>query len=162
LVRAFAQATSGSQAQLILVGDGPDQKECRAIVGELQLGARVVFLGERDAIPELMSPADVFALSSREESFGLSALEAMACGTPVVSTDAGGVKEVVEHGLSGLLSPVDDMKAFAANIALLLNDRGAAQRMGHAAREQALERFRREKVVVLYEELYRRVLAQTR
>jgi N-acetyl-alpha-D-glucosaminyl L-malate synthase BshA len=162
LVRAFAQATQGSQAQLILVGDGPDQKECRAIVAELHLGARVVFLGERDAIPELMAPADVFALSSREESFGLSALEAMACGTPVVSTDAGGVKEVVEHGLSGLLSPVDDMKAFAANIALLLNDRGAAQRMGHAAREQALERFRREKVVVLYEELYRRVLAQTR
>jgi N-acetyl-alpha-D-glucosaminyl L-malate synthase BshA len=159
LVRAFAQATAGTHAQLVLVGDGPDQAECRALVQELGLAKRVVFLGERDAIPELMAPADVFALSSREESFGLSALEAMACGTPVVSTDAGGVHEVVEHGVSGLLSPVDDMQAFAAHLARLLGDREAARRMGAAAREQAVSRFRREKVVVLYEELYRRVLS---
>lgn len=162
LVRAFELATRGTRAQLVLVGDGPDQAECRAIVCELRLGSRVVFLGERDAIPELMAPADVFALSSREESFGLSALEAMACGTPVVSTDAGGVHEVVEHGTSGLLSPVEDMAAFADNLALLLRDREAQRRMGVAAREQAVERFRREKVVVRYEDLYRRVLAQTR
>jgi len=162
LVRAFELATRGTRAQLVLVGDGPDQSECRAIVSELRLGSRVVFLGERDAIPELMAPADVFALSSREESFGLSALEAMACGTPVVSTDAGGVHEVVEHGVSGLLSPVEDMQAFAANLGRLLRDRELGRRMGQAAREQAVERFRREKVVVRYEELYRRVLAAPR
>ncbi len=162
LVRAFAQATKGTNAQLVLVGDGPDQAQCRSIVVELGLAARVVFLGERDAIPELMAPADVFALSSREESFGLSALEAMACGTPVVSTDAGGVHEVVEHGVSGLLSPVEDMAAFAVHLAKLLFDPAAAKRMGALAREQAVARFRREKVVGRYEALYRRVLAETR
>ncbi|HTF89173.1 MAG TPA: N-acetyl-alpha-D-glucosaminyl L-malate synthase BshA [Planctomycetota bacterium] len=162
LVRAFAQATTGTRAQLVLVGDGPDQAECRRLVAELGLSSRVVFLGERDAIPELMAPADVFALSSREESFGLSALEAMACGTPVVSTDAGGVREVVEHGVSGLLSPVDDLQAFSSHLRQLLSDTQAARRMGIAAREQAVSRFRREKVVVRYEDLYRRVLAAPR
>ena len=166
LVRAFAEATSGggalSHAQLVLVGDGPDQGACRALTHELGLDRRVQFLGERDAIPELMAPADVFALSSREESFGLSALEAMACGTPVVATDVGGVHEVVDHGVSGLLSPLEDLRAFAANLARLLADRTAARRMGAAAREQAVTRFRREKIVVLYEELYRRVLANGR
>lgn len=162
LVRAFAQASAGTQAQLVLVGDGPDQDACRALAHELGLGPRAIFLGERDAIPELMAPADVFALSSREESFGLSALEAMACGTPVVSTDAGGVHEVVEHGVSGLLSPVEDLGAFARNLATLLGDRALAKRMGAAAREQAVERFSRERVVVRYEELYRRVLARAR
>src|SRR6185503_1818663 len=105
---------------------------------------------------------DVFALTSREESFGLSALEAMACGTPVVSTDAGGVREVVEHGVSGLLSPVDDLQAFSNHLRKLLSDTQAARRMGAAAREQAVSRFRREKVVVRYEDLYRRVLAAHR
>jgi N-acetyl-alpha-D-glucosaminyl L-malate synthase BshA len=162
LVRAFAEATAGTKAQLVLVGDGPDQAECRRLVQELDIAARVVFLGERDAIPELMAPADVFALASREESFGLSALEAMACGTPVVSTDAGGVREVVEHGVSGLLSPVEDMRLFSAHLKHLLEDRATALAMGSAARAQAVERFRREKVVVLYEDLYRRVLAARR
>jgi N-acetyl-alpha-D-glucosaminyl L-malate synthase BshA len=162
LVRAFAEASAGTHAQLVLVGDGPDQGACRSLVHELGIASRVQFLGERDAIPELMAPADVFALASREESFGLSALEAMACGTPVVSTDAGGVHEVVEHGVSGLLSPVEDLRAFAAHLARLLGDRAAAKRMGAAAREQAVSRFRREKVVVRYEELYRRVLSGAR
>lgn len=162
LVRAFAKATSNRRAQLVLVGDGPDQAECRRVVAELGLGARVTFLGERDAIPELMAPADVFALSSREESFGLSALEAMACGTPVVSTDAGGVREVVDHGVSGLLSPVDDLDAFAANLGQLLSDRGLATRMGQAARVAAVERFRTELVVVRYEALYRETMARAR
>ncbi len=159
LVRAFAKAIKGKTAQLVLVGDGPDQAQCRALAAELGIGANVVFLGERDAIPELMAPADVFALSSREESFGLSALEAMACGIPVVSTDAGGVREVIEHGISGLLSPVDDMDAFADHLRRLLFDRAGARNMGVAAREQSVRRFRREAVIGRYEDLYRRVLA---
>src|SRR5262249_34957635 len=102
LLRAFELATRGTSALLTLVGDGPDQGACRTLARELGIGDRVRFLGERDALPELLAEADVFALSSSEESFGLSALEAMSCGTPVVATRVGGVSEVVDHGSTGL------------------------------------------------------------
>jgi N-acetyl-alpha-D-glucosaminyl L-malate synthase BshA len=158
LVRAFAAATGKRAANLVLVGDGPDQAECRRVANELGIAERVVFLGERDALPELLAPADVFALSSSSESFGLSALEAMACGIPVVSTDAGGVREVVEHGATGLLCAIDDLDGFAKNLARLLFDGEASRAMGAAARKAAVEKFRREKIVQSYEAVYRRVL----
>lgn len=159
LVRAFAAALKGRAATLVLVGDGPDQLECRTIARELGISERVLFLGERDVLPELLAPADVFALSSSSESFGLSALEAMSCGTPVVATDVGGVSEVVEHGITGLLSPVDDLEAFATNLASLLFSPGAAAKMGAAARESAVRRFGRSAIVAQYEALYLRVLS---
>lgn len=158
LVRAFATAVGDRAANLVLVGDGPDLQECREIVRELRLGERVTFLGERDALPELLAPACVFALASSSESFGLSALEAMSCGTPVVATRVGGVGEVVEHGISGLLSAVDDLAGFAANLSTLLFDPLRARSMGEAARRQAVERFSRERVIDRYVALYRRVL----
>ena len=160
LVEAFVEATRGRDAHLILIGDGPDQLAARARARELGAESRVTFLGERDVLPELLATAQVFALSSSSESFGLSALEAMACGTPVVACDAGGVGEVVSHGRTGLLSAVEDRPAFAAHLAELLFDRPRAEAMGRAARADALERFRRERVVGAYEELYRRVLEQ--
>ena len=158
LVRAFAAALKSRAATLVLVGDGPDQLECRALARELGVTERVLFLGERDVLPELLAPADVFALSSSSESFGLSALEAMSCGTPVVATDVGGVGEVVEHGVTGLLSPVNDLEAFASNLAELLFTPDAARKMGSAARESAVRRFGRAAIVAQYEGLYRRVL----
>jgi N-acetyl-alpha-D-glucosaminyl L-malate synthase BshA len=161
LVRAFARAAEGLEARLVLVGDGPEHAMTRAVVRELGLGARVLFLGERDALPDLLAPADVFALSSSDESFGLSALEAMACGTSVVATDVGGVSEVVGHGQCGLLSPVDDLEAFAANLRALLVDRARARAMGIRARAIAVERFARETVVREYEDLYLRTLSAT-
>jgi N-acetyl-alpha-D-glucosaminyl L-malate synthase BshA len=162
LVRAFAKAIGDRPANLLLVGDGPDLPACRELARELGLGERVTFLGERDALPELLAPACVFVLTSRSESFGLSALEAMSCGTPVVATQAGGVGEVVEHGVSGLLSGVDDLDGFAANLAALLFDPQRARAMGLVARQQAVERFARERIVERYVELYRRVLARPR
>lgn len=159
LVRAFARATGGRDAHLTLVGDGPDQMQCQLLARELGIEERVTFLGERDALPELLAPADVFALASSQESFGLSALEAMACGTAVVATDVGGVREVVEHGRTGLLSPPDDLEAFAGHLARLLFDPDASAAMGRASRERAVESFRRERVIASYVELYRRVLA---
>jgi N-acetyl-alpha-D-glucosaminyl L-malate synthase BshA len=158
LVRAFERATRGREAHLMLVGDGPEQESCRQVVRELGLGERVSFLGERDAVPELLAPADVFALSSSSESFGLAALEAMSCGTPVVATDAGGIGEVVDHGSTGLLSPVEDLELFARHLAVLLFDRERARAMGEAARVAAVERFRRDRIVLAYEAVYRRVL----
>jgi N-acetyl-alpha-D-glucosaminyl L-malate synthase BshA len=160
LVKAFARASQGTAARLVLVGDGPDQLACREIARDSGLGERVVFLGERDALPQLLAPADVFLLSSSSESFGLSALEAMSCGTPVVATDAGGVREVVDHGVTGLLSAVDDFDGFVEHVRALLHDPARARAMGAAAREQSVVRFRRERIVARYEALYRRVLAR--
>jgi N-acetyl-alpha-D-glucosaminyl L-malate synthase BshA len=158
LVRAFARCLQGRAATLVLVGDGPELPECRNIARELKIADRVVFLGERDILPELLAPADVFALSSSSESFGLSALEAMSCGTPVVATDVGGVGEVVEHGVSGLLTKPDDLDGFAAHLASLLFSPEKARTMGEAAREAAVSRFGRAHIVARYEALYRRVL----
>lgn len=160
LVEAFAEATQGTEAMLTLVGDGPDHSASCRRAEELGIADRVLFLGERDALPELLAPADVFLLTSREESFGLSALEAMSCGLPVVATAAGGVPEVVRQGETGLLSDVEDRPAFVSNLKALLGDRERAARMGTEARRDVLERYGRTSVVVRYEELYRRVLEQ--
>jgi N-acetyl-alpha-D-glucosaminyl L-malate synthase BshA len=162
LVQAFARALSGREARLVLVGDGPEQAASRAAAIEAGVADKVLFLGERDALPELLAPADVFVLASNQESFGLSALEAMSCGTPVVSTDSGGIVEVVEHGVTGLLSPLGDPRAFAANLAALLFDRERAHAMGVAARTVALERFRWEHIVGRYVDLYHRTLEAPR
>ncbi len=158
LVRAFARSLQGRAATLVLVGDGPELPECRNVARELKIADRVVFLGERDILPELLAPADVFALSSSSESFGLSALEAMSCGTPVVATDVGGVGEVVEHGVTGLLAKPDDLDGFAAHLGSLLFSPEKARTMGAAAREAAVTRFGRAHIVARYEALYRRVL----
>jgi N-acetyl-alpha-D-glucosaminyl L-malate synthase BshA len=159
LVEAFARASQGSQAQLVLVGDGPDQSAACETARRLRLGRRVRFLGERDALPELLAPADVFLLTSTEESFGLSALEALSCGVPVVATAVGGVPEVVRDGETGLLAPADDQELFAERLATLLLDRRRAREMGRAARADVLARFARDPIVARYEALYRRVLA---
>ena len=158
LIEAFELATRGREANLILVGDGPDQAACRARVAELGIHDKVTFLGERDELPELLAQACVFTLASASESFGLSALEAMSCGTPVVATDVGGVSEVVTHGKTGLLAAADDPEGYARHLANALFDPDLAQRMGTAARADALARFRREHVVQAYEELYERTL----
>jgi N-acetyl-alpha-D-glucosaminyl L-malate synthase BshA len=161
LLEAFAQAAEGSDARLTLVGDGPEQAACRELVRSLGIASRVRFLGERDALPELLAPADAFALASSEESFGLSALEAMACGTPVVATRVGGVPEVVEHRVTGLLVDPDDRDGYARALKMLMSDRVLAQDMGQAARRVAVERYERMTVVQRYEQLYEELL-QTR
>ena len=158
LVQAFADAVESRDARLVLVGDGPDQDECRRVARGRGLGDRVRFLGTRDALPQLLAPADVFLLASQEESFGLSALEAMACGTPVVATNVGGIAEVVEEGRTGRLSPPEDRTAYAAAVRELLFDRERARALGLAARRAAQERFERRRVVARYEALYRRLL----
>jgi len=163
LVEAFALALEqltarGTDAELVLVGDGPQLGEARRVAEQRGLEGHVKFLGLRDALPDLLSPADAFCVASTEESFGLSALEAMACGTAVVGTQVGGLPEVVENGTSGLLSPVEDLAGLAGHLASLLEDRSRASAMGAAARERASALFDRRRVVEQYEGLYRRLL----
>jgi len=162
LIEAFARACQDREARLVLVGDGPDQPAARETARRLGIGRRVRFLGERDALPELLAPADVFLLTSTEESFGLSALEAMSCGVPVVATAVGGVPEVVLDGITGLLSPADDQARYSERVRELLFDRPRARAMGRAARSDVLSRFGRDSVVAQYEALYRSVLARAR
>lgn len=160
LVQAFELASRGTNAHLTLVGDGPDRARCQELARELGICDRVQFLGLRDALPQLLAPARAYLLTSSEESFGLSALEALACGTAVVGTRVGGVAEVVTHGVDGLLSEVDDMEGFAAHLRELLDDPERAAAMGHAGRAAAVERFDRHEIVRHYEELYASLLAQ--
>ncbi len=162
LVDAFARASEGTEARLVLIGDGPDCPAARERATRLGIGERVEFLGERDDLPARLAAADVFCLASATESFGLSALEAMSSGTPVVATRVGGVPEVVDDGRSGLLCEVDDLDGYADRLRSLLLDTARASEMGAVARRTAEERFDRRRVVGGYEDLYRRLIAAPR
>jgi N-acetyl-alpha-D-glucosaminyl L-malate synthase BshA len=158
VVRAFAAATTDVKARLVLVGDGPEVGATRELARELGIADRVTFLGTYDAIWELLPQADLFFLPSDYESFGLSALEAMACGVPVVASNTGGLPEVVEHGVSGLLHPPGDVEAFAEAIRTLLTDEATRTRMAEAARERAMTSFRQEALLPVWENYYERIL----
>ena len=160
LVDAFADALTtlrarGQDAELVLVGEGPQLGEARRVARERDVSDRVRFLGLRSDLAELLAPADLFCLASTEESFGLSALEAMSAGTAVLGTRVGGVAEVVTDGTTGVLVDPEDRAAYASEMARLLGDRQGAARLGVAARDRAVARFDRRKVVEEYESLYR-------
>ena len=118
----------------------------------------VAFLGRHAAVEELLSCADLFLLPSESESFGLAALEAMACGAPVVASDAGGLPEVVEDGVTGHLLPVGDVEGMAEAGVRILCDDDYRSALSAAGRRMAEERFSIEAVVPKYEGLYDRVL----
>ena len=162
LVDAFADAleilrVSGKTADLVLVGDGPQLGESRKVARDRDVCEHVRFLGLRNDLPDLLAPADVFCLASTEESFGLSALEAMASGAAVVGTRVGGVPEVVDDGVTGALVDVDDKHAYAGALARMLGARDQTAAIGRAARARAENAFDRRDVVRSYERLYRGV-----
>lgn len=160
VVRAFAAGTRDIKARLVFVGDGPEVGATRELARELGIEQRCTFLGTYDAIWELLPQADLFFLPSEYESFGLSALEAMACGVPVVASNTGGLPEVVEHGVSGLLHSPGDVEGMAGSIKALLSDEPTRKRMGQAARERAESKFRREALLPVWEAYYEKILKQ--
>jgi glycosyltransferase involved in cell wall biosynthesis len=119
---------------------------------------RVLFLGKQDRINEKLALADVMLLPSQLESFGLAALEAMACEVVPIATRVGGVPEVVEHGVSGFLADVGDVATMARYAIELLQDESRLRAMGKQARQSAQERFCTDRIIPQYEEFYRRVL----
>src|SRR5690606_26999592 len=123
----------------------------------LGLTDRVMFLGKQDSVAELLACADLFLLPSASESFGLSALEAMASGAPVVATRVGGIPEVVRDGVGGYLADVGDVETMSAASLDILSDDAEWKRMSRSAREAALE-FRVDRIVPLYERFYQEVL----
>lgn len=158
IVQIFAKIRDAVPARLVLVGDGPDRPRALALAAEMGLRDHVLFLGRHAAVEELLSCADLFLLPSESESFGLAALEAMACGAPVVASHAGGLPEVVEDGVTGYLLPVGDVDAMAAAGARILCDDTRRKEMSIAGRALAEERFSIDSVVPAYEALYERVL----
>jgi len=157
VVRIFAEIKHQVDSHLVFVGDGPDRPAAVEQVSMLDLDDHVVFLGKQDSVAELLACADLFLLPSESESFGLSALEAMASGVPVIATAVGGLREVVEEGVSGALRPVGDVEGMAAEGVRLLRDDALWKRTSATARE-ASERFRVDRIVPLYEKYYERVL----
>lgn len=158
VVRTFARITSRVPSRLVLIGDGPDRPEAAHEAAEAGVSDRVLFLGKQDSVAELLACADLMLLPSRSESFGLVALEAMASGVPVVTTDAGGLPEVVEHGVSGYLAPVGDVDGMAAAAVEVLADADRWRAMSRAARQSAVERFGVEAIIPQYEAYYERIL----
>lgn len=162
VVELFARATQSLPAVLWLVGDGPDAGEAHRTAVRFGVAERVKFWGKQDNPIPLLAQADVMVLPSTHESFGLAALEAMACGVPVLATDVGGVHEVVEHGKQGYLFPPDAHAAMADCLRALLEDPALRQRLGEAGRERAMTRFSGDRIVPRYEAIYRRVVAAVR
>jgi N-acetyl-alpha-D-glucosaminyl L-malate synthase BshA len=158
VVDVFAKIREAVPARLVLVGDGPDRPRAIAHAAELGLRDHVLFMGRHAAPEELLACADLFLLPSESESFGLAALEAMTCGVPVVTSDAGGLPEVVEDGVNGHLFPVGDIEGMAEAGVRVLTDRSYAKRLSLAGRAHALERFSVDVVVPKYEALYESVL----
>jgi L-malate glycosyltransferase len=157
VVRVFAQLSRRIPARLLLVGDGPDRARVQELADAEGVADRVLFLGKQASVVELLACSDLFILPSELEAFGLVALEAMACGVPVIATDTGGVPEVVDHGSSGYLAAVGDVDGMAAAAIGLLSDPALWRNFSEAARRGA-ERYSAERVVSQYEAFYAEVL----
>jgi L-malate glycosyltransferase len=157
VVRIFARVARRLPARLVLIGDGPDRVLAEQAAEEERVADRVLFLGKQESVAELLACADLFLLPSALEAFGLVALEAMACGVPVVATNVGGIPEVVPHGTAGYLADVGAIDEMAEAAWELLADPDRHARAGRAARTAA-ERYAAENVVPLYEAHYREVL----
>ncbi|AOK88670.1 N-acetyl-alpha-D-glucosaminyl L-malate synthase BshA [Paenibacillus sp. SEL1] len=147
-------------AKLLLVGEGPDLPKIRCKIENLGLQDKVFFLGKQDQIAEVISMADVLLLPSEKESFGLVALEAMACGVPTIGSQAGGVPELVVHGSTGYLAEIGNTEAMADYAVELLSDEAMAERFREACLTRARTVFCDELITRQYEEIYYRVLGR--
>jgi N-acetyl-alpha-D-glucosaminyl L-malate synthase BshA len=157
VIRVFARIHHAMPATLLMVGDGPEREDAEREARSLEVADDVRFLGRLDSVASLLQAADLFVLPSQTESFGLAALEAMACGVPVVATSVGGIPEVVEDGVTGLLEPVGSVEAMGRRAVELLRDRPRWEAMRAAAIAQA-QRYSVEAVVPQYERFYAEVL----
>ncbi len=146
--------------RLVMVGDGSERTNAEHRARTLGVYDQCVFVGKQPKIVNYLSAADVLLLPSEQESFGLAALEAMACEVPVVASRVGGVPEVVTDGETGFLSEVGDVDKMANDAARLLKDPELRREMGKRARESAISRYRTDIVIPQYIEFYNRVLAK--
>lgn len=158
VIKIFHAVLKKVPSKLILVGDGPDRSSCEILSRELQVNDHVKFLGKQAELVELLSAADVFLMPSQSESFGLSALEAMACEVPVISSSVGGLPELVVHGETGYIAEIGDIDRMAKYAVELLSNDARRDIFAKAGRRRAIENFAIEKIVTLYERHYERIL----
>jgi N-acetyl-alpha-D-glucosaminyl L-malate synthase BshA len=159
VVRIFAQVVREIPARLVLVGDGPDRSSAEWLAHDLGIHNKVHFMGKQDRVNELLPLADLMLMPSELESFGLAALEAMACKVPSISTRVGGVPELIDDGVTGLLYSVGDVDGMASGALALLREPERLEAMREAGRRTAQTRFCSTLVVPHYVRYYEQVLA---
>ena len=157
-IRIFEKVQKEIPSKLILVGDGPDRSECERLTRQLELGDSVKFLGKQEALVEILSSSDLFLIPSQSESFGLAALEAMACGLPVVSSSVGGLPELVKHNETGFIAEIGDIDRMAKYALELLSNDKKYKLFSDNSRQRTVDKFDKSKVVPLYEEYYEQIL----
>jgi N-acetyl-alpha-D-glucosaminyl L-malate synthase BshA len=160
VVKVFAKVAERVPARLALVGDGPDRSAAEWLAHDLGISDKIHFMGKQERVNELLPLADLMVMPSQLESFGLAALEAMACRVPTIATCVGGVAELIDHGVTGLLYNVGDVEAMAEGAIGLLKDRDRLEVMRDEARKAARSRFCATLVLPLYVQYYERVLAK--
>ena len=158
VIRVFHEVQKKVPSTLILIGDGPDRSQCEMLTRELNLQDSVRFLGKQVELVELLSAADLFLMPSQSESFGLSALEAMACGVPVISSSVGGLPELQLHGQTGFIAEFGDVDRMARYAVDLLSNPAKHKNFSEAARLRAVE-FDSVRIIGQYEQYYERILA---
>ena len=159
VVRIFKKVNAVMPSKLLMIGDGPERQNAEELCRTLGLYNEVRFLGKQEQMDEILSIADLFLLPSQYESFGLAALEAMACGVPVISTNAGGLPEINVQGKTGYLSNVGDVEDMAAHAISILTNDDTLQAFKDAAIDHA-RHFEKQHIIPLYERLYEQVLAE--
>jgi len=157
-VQVFAKVHTELPSVLVMVGDGPDRYAAEDEARRLGIADSVFFLGKIETVAPILAGADLFLLPSASESFGLSALEALASGVPVIATRTGGLPEVVEEDRTGVLCAVGDVDGMASAACAILRDRDRWRAMSDAAAADARARFSLNEVVAQYEDFYTRAL----
>jgi len=157
-IRIFEKVQKEIPSKLILVGDGPDRSECERLSRQLDLCDTVKFLGKQEGLVEILSSSDLFLIPSQSESFGLAALEAMACGLPVVSSSVGGLPELVKHNETGFIAEIGDVDRMAKYALELLSNEKKYKLFSENSRQRAVNKFDKSIVVPLYEEYYEQIL----
>ncbi len=157
-IEIFDRVRKQTPAKLLMIGDGPDRSRAEWLAVQKGIHNDVIFLGKQDQVQEKLALADILLLPSELESFGLAALEGMACEVVPIATRVGGIPELIEHGKSGYLADVGDVDTMARHAIELLSDEKALREMARASRAVAQSRFCASRIIPQYEEFYRRVL----
>jgi len=158
-IKILCEVLKKVPAKLLLIGDGPDRNECEKLARELGIADKVKFLGMQTSFNELLSISDVFLLPSQSESFGLSALEAMSCGIPVVASNIGGIPEVISHGDCGFVAELGDTKRMAKYVVELLENQKKWKVFSDNARKRSVEFFDSSVIVPKYMEIYENLIS---
>jgi N-acetyl-alpha-D-glucosaminyl L-malate synthase BshA len=159
VIRVFERLHASIPSKLLMIGDGPERQNAEELCRSLRICNDIRFLGKQDQVDEILSITDLFLLPSQYESFGLAALEAMACGVPVISTNTGGLPEINVHGKTGFLSDVGDVDDMAKHAVEILRDDERLKQFKAAALEHARS-FEKSRIIPMYEELYDEVLSR--